>query len=787
MKSSSLSRVPFARLLIILSVLCAIAAPVARAQVSFLQPLTFPGSTSEVDADFNRDGKLDIATPGTLLLGNGDGTFKTPINLSVSGNLVATADFNGDGNPDLLIASATILNVLLGNGDGTFQPAKITDVGISLGEIVVADVNGDGKPDLLGWVGTQVFVFLGNGDGTFKAGVPYAAGPNPHLMLTGDFNGDGKLDIATASADPGEIAVMLGNGDGTFQSPVTSTGVVGPTSAAAADLNNDGNLDLIISDGSTRQSYTFFGNGNGTFQSGIVAAPLVGGLAVADLNGDGKPDLVGADTGLGEAVALGNGDGTFTYTRSYAGGGNPLIADFTNDGKLDVACGGTMLLGNGDGTLKGQPEVVLPGGGSAAVGDFNGNGNADLAVTSSSDVCIFLGNAAGWLTMDGSCGLSAPEYSGAAGDLNGDGKLDLAFYTTDQISSWALLVLLGNGDGTFGAATAYQESSQSPNVTTPVMIADLRGDHKPYLAVVEGDNLVVLPNNGDGTFGALVSYFAGSLVYSGAIADFNGDGKLDAAVTSSAGIGILLGNGDGTFQDAAFIPTAVSASSIVTGDFNNDGKPDLIVSGQVFLGNGDGTFAALPPGNVAGEIDGIADFNGDGNLDLAEGDCTGTTSQFSLWCVQMGNGDGTFGKQINIQNNMEVSPGFAVVADFNGDGKPDIAIELDFFWINPPAGLFVLLNTTPPAPGVNVSPSALTFPSQTVGTSSSPMGVNLSNAGKGVLTLSDVKFTGANASEFSQTNNCAPFSRATIAPSKSFSLRTQRATHQRAWQLPTML
>jgi hypothetical protein len=158
--------------------------PHAHAQVSFLQPLMFQGGTSEVDADFNRDGKLDIATPGTLLLGNGDGTFKTPINLSVSGNLVATADFNGDGNPDLLIAStqSTVLNVLLGNGDGTFQPVKSTNVGISFGGLAVADVNGDGRPDVLGVVvGGQVFVFLGNGDGTFKAGVPYSAGPNPTL------------------------------------------------------------------------------------------------------------------------------------------------------------------------------------------------------------------------------------------------------------------------------------------------------------------------------------------------------------------------------------------------------------------------------------------------------------------------------------------------------------------------------------------------------------------------------------------------------------------------------
>jgi hypothetical protein len=158
MKTSSLLVAPIIRIAAVLSLLGTLAVPHAHAQVSFLQPLMFQGGTSEVDADFNRDGKLDIATPGALLLGNGDGTFKTPINLSVSGNLVATADFNGDGNPDLLIASSqsTVLSVLLGNGDGTFQAPKSTNVGISFSGIVAIDVNGDGKPDLLGSYGARL-------------------------------------------------------------------------------------------------------------------------------------------------------------------------------------------------------------------------------------------------------------------------------------------------------------------------------------------------------------------------------------------------------------------------------------------------------------------------------------------------------------------------------------------------------------------------------------------------------------------------------------------------------
>ena len=359
--------------------------------------------------------------------------------------------------------------------------------------------------------------------------------------------------------------------------------------------------------------------------------------------------------------------------------------------------------------------------------------------------------------MEHTYSLPEPAYSIAAGDLNNDGKLDLAMFAVDGNSNWSLDVLLGNGDGTFGAPTVYQQGVYSSTLIPPVLIADLRGDKEPYVLTLQGDSLIVFPNNGDGTLGTPVPYLAGTNANGVVVADFNNDGKLDAAVSSSAGIGILLGNGDGTFQGATFTAAAGNAFGIVTGDFNNDGKADLIVdvngTGQVFLGNGNGTFTTVSGSLAAAVIIGVADFNGDGNLDLAESSCPGTTSQVGIWCAQLGNGNGTFGSPITVTTASDKNNGFNVVADFNKDQKPDIAIEL-YPNGSPTAGLFMFLDTTPPAPGVTVSPSALTFPSQTAGTSSSPVGVTVSNTGKGVLTVSGVKITGSNASEFSQTNTC---------------------------------
>ena len=287
--------------------------------------------------DFNGDGKADLAMPGlltgpgsvvTILLGNGDGTFQAPAHYTVGFNpqTIAVADFNGDGNPDIAVTATDtqnngIVSILLGNGDGTFRPVVNFSVGVgAFSAMSVADFNGDGKADLVvvgGASGATVSVLIGSGDGTFQAPLFSSFSQQPFgglsAVAVGDFNGDGKPDLAVTA---GHVFVALGNGDGTFQSPVavTNVSVYSAGSIAAGDFNGDGKTDLAV--GSYNQ-LVLLGNGDGTFQQ-PVSYPVEGRPTIIDFNGDGIPDIAVAGFATSEiSILQGNGDGTFHLVLSY--------------------------------------------------------------------------------------------------------------------------------------------------------------------------------------------------------------------------------------------------------------------------------------------------------------------------------------------------------------------------------------------------------------------------------------------------------------------------------------
>ena len=318
------------------------------------------------------------------------------------------------------------------------------------------------------------------------------------------------------------------------------------------------------------------------------------GVVIADMNGDGKRDVVvsnfcndDACSGNGSVtVLLGNGDGTLQPGVSYdAGLGTLAVAtgDFNHDGKLDVVAVNneqnsvSVFLGNGDGTLRPSTLYVAGSGPtSVAVGDFNHDGKLDLAVTNGNDntVSILLGNGSGTFQAPVNYAVNAP-YSVAVGDFNGDGKLDLA---VADISDNTAAVLLGNGDGTFQAAVQYPADSFPDFIT----VADLNGDGKLDLVVAnEGSNdVTVLLGNGNGTFRTGGNYPVGSYPTSLAVSDFDGDGTLDIAVANYGDntVGVLGGNGDGTFRAPLNFDGGPGGYALAAGDLNGDGRPDIAVA-----------------------------------------------------------------------------------------------------------------------------------------------------------------------------------------------------------------
>ena len=333
---------------------------------------------------------------------------------------IAIGDFNEDGKPDLAIATGTRVSVLLGNGDGTFATTPASpfpvpsppfndfgspDTGPA---IVVGDFNNSGH---LGLAVAEIendaaVILLGKGDGTFvfsTADFAYAPGEYVFGIEAADFNADGSLDLAISDID-------LGYGKGAFNTAGNFyvTGI--PQGMAVGDFNADGKLDGVVASGGKP---TFpasglavaLGNGDGTFTEGSVI--LLGGylsaVVTGDFNGDGKLDLAVTDSGSNTVfILLGNGDGTFGLPTTIPVGNEPeaiIAADFNNDGKLDlvIANGGdntiTLLLGNGDGTFtqaSGSPYAAGLGPYQLAAADFNGDGKLDLAVVNAGGVSILL-------------------------------------------------------------------------------------------------------------------------------------------------------------------------------------------------------------------------------------------------------------------------------------------------------------------------------------------------------------------------------------------------------------
>jgi hypothetical protein len=580
---------------------------------STMSQLTTSAPAGMFFADFNGDGNIDFAGEieggqVQVTLATGAATYGAPVSLNTPDGAYnscfnTAGDLNGDGKPEIVSVNCgnDTITIYVNSGTGTFATGVYHNSSggqyTSPYSAAIGDLNGDGNADIL--VDNEddgtLSVFLGNGDGTVNV-VPlrYATGGDPWTPpLLADFNGDGLLDVMIAD-DYYSFAYLQGYGDGSFRSalvydlPNMFDQTIFTFSVASADFNGDGIPDVVAGQehnfGSTGVA-VYLGKGDGTFYPGVSYGPsgTLQNVAVADFNGDGKPDIAATDPENGVVqILLGNGDGTFSvglaYSTDTASGPFPeniVTGDFNHDGNVDLAIAnpgsGTIgvLLGNGDGTFQAVTPYAVSGWAPyfVATADLNGDGYLDLEACATTDgsaaVVIMLANA------DNSGTFTAPAFVNtvgypqtvAFGDLNGDGKLDMAVTEYQGTYFGDISIALGNGDGTFGSFTDYAASASAGGTgdTYPasLQMTDMNGDGKLDLVYINSDygTLAVALGNGDGTIGTPVEFPTSEYTWGLALADVNNDGAMDVLIgeDESGGFNVLLnGNGTGTAGNYTF-------------------------------------------------------------------------------------------------------------------------------------------------------------------------------------------------------------------------------------------
>jgi uncharacterized repeat protein (TIGR01451 family) len=535
-----------------------------------------------------------------------------------------------------------------------------------------------------------------------------------YVMIPGDFNGDGKLDFAYGGYYQNSIGLAFGNGDGTF-SHSTSLPTDGYGGGfAIGDFNGDGKPDFVVANNSTGTINVFLGTQfsglsvssahSGRFTAGstgsyqitvtnpaYIATPqtvtvtdtLPSGLTAASISGSGWNCTLGNLTCTrSDILATGSSYPPITVSVNVSSGLSPSMinnqASVTYAGVTNFAVDPTV--------------IVLPT--TTSLSPSTNQAPLGTTVTFTA-------------TVTGTGGVSGSVIFGAGGNVLGSAVVSGGIAT---LSTRLLPVGVYSLKATYsGDSTHAPSRSSAVNLTVSAALAsglstaaapltgtspqavatgDFDGDGKTDLVTANStaNTISVLLGKGDGSFRAKVDYSVGTQPVSVAVGDFNGDGKMDIAVANQSGktLSILLGNGDGTFRAATSVSTGTDVpTSIQTVDWNMDGKADLLVvssytggngsscsctgSGNVFVfyGNGDGTFNRSTT-NLSGIANYalIADFNGDGKPDLL-------VMTYAALYFYSGNGDGTLGSGYSSIGG-SYSPSTMATGDLNGDGVLDV-------------------------------------------------------------------------------------------------------------------
>jgi hypothetical protein len=595
-------------------------------------------------------------------------------------------DLDGDGDLDIAAAaciqefqgSGGNVALLLNGGDGTFGQAAYLDVGPEgpLG-IAAADFDADGDHDLavtnygdVG-LGTTASVFLNQGDATFAPRVAYPLGADePNEIAAGDLDGDGDTDLAVAHDEPARVSVLFNDGSGAFGSATAHTGLFenyagGESSTVVLfDPDNDGDLDAAYTStlaehpGPDCQLALLRNDGTGalTLEHYPYGQPYGRNqaldLVVADLNGDGFDDLLGAQYFQTAFLVFSNdGAGGFLAARSVSSVGDiPGVAA----ADLDV---------------DGDPDVVSINRFYPVVGAHENPGDGRF------DVRPVFGSAFVHSVLD-------------LGDVNHDGEIDAVTSHSGAVSS-TVNVYLGGGDGTF--TLSYETPG---TIYGFAQLADVNGDGDLDLLFVSGPgappyDFFTAEGNGDGSFGPVVRWAVGTCgsAHAGAF-DLDGDGDLDVVNTEDRGcfgeffkfLYVSRNNGDGTFQPPYTLPLERVTHNVTAGDFDEDGDLDLVTghpSWTLLLGHGDGSFEPEQPLPGLGVRGHVLDLDGDGHLDLATLSSSGDpTDGLMFLAVLWGDGAGGFTATAHGHFPLAYFSGLWVSAgDVDGDGDLDVIAD----------------------------------------------------------------------------------------------------------------
>ncbi len=652
-------------------------------------------SASITSADFNSDGKADLAVTNdvgiSLLLNKGDATFAqgTDYPTGESVRAVASADFNSDGKADLVVANYLGISVLLNNGDGTFAPKRDYAPDVAPDSLTVADLDGDGKTDIIAvnQSNKTVALLLNNGDGTFAPKREYATSFDPLAVTTGDFNGDGKSDFVVTGQEKsntggGIVSLFLNDGNGAFTLRTNFSIAEGLSSVTTADLNGDGKADIVVGDSSNSKLFVLLNSsGKNTEFSEQTPVPVLGDSIINDPDGD--PDW---NAGSLQIQITANADAADTLSIASADPGKNGIWLESNSNRL--MAGSTWI---------GTADAASISSGTAWKLTFNElatnelvqrvgraimfNNSSDTPSTDERSMTLTLSdNRGGSTTLVRQVSVTpvndAPTVSAIINPV-----ATTAEDTAVEIT-FASLQAKGNAadiDGFVDGFVVQHISSGSLKIGADAASATLYNAQTNNKIDATHHAWWSAEHNANGTLNAFT-----------VVAHDNGGKESATGVQVTVSVTPVQDAPVLSFQRTTTLSFAENVNYLVgynstelrTTDFNGDGKADLVLRNpagfSVQLNNGDGTFA--PTNNYATDFSPAsvttADLNGDSKADLIIS-YTNNDRPGSSVAVLIGKGDGTFAPKTEYSLGYYTypsSPSAIVTADVNGDGQTDLIV-----------------------------------------------------------------------------------------------------------------